>query len=217
MRVRGRPSRSARRATTRSTSSTTRTRTRAKRPRRGGGYPPGGPDQVAGTATIDWRNRRANAIAPAVRAEPGGPSACVRAPVRERDLLPALRLGGSLRWCGRIPTATCRSRAASSRFRTLNEIDMHQGGQMPVEEASSEEDPVRPIHHVGRLVCPQPRARARGAQRGEGRRDVPARAPGAAVSRRRRPGLRLWPGDRTRSTTRRPCRKDSLCSQASAR
>jgi uncharacterized cupin superfamily protein len=27
------------------------------------------------------------------------------------------------------------------RFRTVNEIDMHQGGQMPVEEASSEETP----------------------------------------------------------------------------
>ena len=61
---------------------------------------------------------------------------------------------------------------------------------MPVTEASSEETPYGPLHHVGRLVRAQPRGRARSAQRGEGRCHVPARAASAALSRRRSQGLR---------------------------
>lgn len=60
---------------------------------------------------------------------------------------------------------------------------------MPVDEASLEET-LRPLRHVGRLVRRQPCRCARGAQRGEGRRDVSTRGAGAPVPRRRRTSLR---------------------------
>ena len=66
---------------------------------------------------------------------------------------------------------------------------------MPVKEASSEETPYgRYVTSDGWFVL-NLGGLARGAQRGEGRRDVPARAPGGAV---RRLGARVrvvWPGE----------------------
>ena len=61
-----------------------------------------------------------------------------------------------------------------------------RGGRRRREGSELGRDAVRPLRDVGRLVRPQPRGRAGGAQRGEGRRPVPARAAGGAVPRLRR-------------------------------